>query len=171
MCVICIKPAGVEMPAKEILDAMAIRNSHGFGFATSSGKNFKTTNYNLFLRELDKVTASEACVIHMRWATHGSVKTNNCHPFYDKDTGYWFAHNGVLPIASVNDKTDSEIAFRDMFVPALKRYGIESREFDHVVDDIRGYSKFVFMKGIDIYIYGNYTEIDNCYYSNTYWAA
>ena len=169
MCCILVKPAGVEMPNKRILDMIADHNRHGFGFCTSSGKNCKTTNYDVFLRELNKVKASEACIVHMRWATHGSVCRSNCHPFYDKETGYWFAHNGVLPIASVNNMTDSEIAFRTRFVPALKRMSIESREFDNVVNEIRGGSRFAFMKGIDMYIYGDYKEFGNCYYSNLNW--
>ena len=169
MCVILIKPAGVTMPKKAILNMMAAHNKHGFGFCSSSGRNFKTTNYNLFLRELDKVTASEACIVHMRWATHGSVCTSNCHPFYDNETGYWFAHNGVLPIASVNNMTDSETAFRSRFVPALKTMSITSREFDDVVNNIRGYSRFAFMKGKDIYIYGDYKEMFGCYFSNDNW--
>ena len=169
MCCIVIKPAGVEMPNKRILDMIAAHNQHGFGFCTSSGKNCKTTNYDIFLRELSKVTASEACIVHMRWATHGSVCSSNCHPFYDKETGYWFAHNGVLPIASVNNMTDSEIAFRTRFVPALKRMSIESREFDNIVNDVRGSSRFAFLRGKDVYIYGNYEELGNCYYSNLNW--
>ena len=169
MCCIVIKPAGVAMPSRAILDMMASRNEHGFGFCTSSGKNFKTTNYQLFLRELNKVKASEVCIVHMRWATHGSVCISNCHPFYDNETGYWFAHNGVLPIASVNNMTDSEIAFRTRFVPALKTIDIETREFDEIVNDIRGNSKFAFLKGEDVYIYGDYKEYNSCYYSNLNW--
>jgi hypothetical protein len=65
--------------------------------------------------------------------------------------------------------TDSEIAFRTRFVPALKRMSIESREFDNVVNEIRGGSRFAFMKGVDVYIYGDYKEFSNCYYSNLNW--
>lgn len=47
--------------------------------------------------------------MHFRFATHGSVRNRNCHPFRDGDL--FFAHNGVLPYPSVGDRTDSEFAF------------------------------------------------------------
>lgn len=40
MCVICVKPVGVPMPALAEIKAMAEANPHGFGFCTSTGKWF-----------------------------------------------------------------------------------------------------------------------------------
>ena len=169
MCCICVKPAGAEMPANDILRLMAKRNSDGYGFVSSKGKNCKTMNLEIFLRELARVSKEESCIVHMRWATHGSVSQKNCHPFYDKDTKFWFAHNGVLPIASKNDMTDSEIAFRETIVPAIKKHGVQSQRFDDIVNNLRGSSRFALLKGDSVYIMGDYSELDGCYYSNLNW--
>jgi len=169
MCVIAIKPANVQMLDIDTLRQMAHRNPNGFGFATTSGQCYKSTDFKAFLSRLEQIPDSEGVVIHMRLATHGSVKKNNCHPFYDEETDTYFAHNGVLPIPSVHDMTDSEIAFRDILVPAIKKYGIQSKEFDEISDSIRGHSKFAYIHKGDIYIQGNFSEIDGYYFSNTYW--
>lgn len=47
MCVICVKPAGVPMPALAEIKAMAEANPHGFGFCTSTGKFYKSSNSQL----------------------------------------------------------------------------------------------------------------------------
>lgn len=77
MCVIIVKPAGVKMPSREILDAARSANQDGCGFV-STFHHKKTLSYRAFLHELSKVKQSEACIIHFRLATHGSVRTANC---------------------------------------------------------------------------------------------
>lgn len=169
MCVICIKPANVQMPDKDIIRAMAQANPDGFGFAASNGMNGASMNFIQFYKMLSRVPDSAACILHFRWATHGSKCLKNCHPFYDKETNVWFAHNGVLPIESKNDMTDSEICFRKTLVPAIKKYGLASKMFDEISDNQRGGSRFVYMQGEDVYFQGNFTELDGCLYSNLNW--
>lgn len=159
-----IKKAGVEMPSRRELLAASICNPHGFGFVTKK-TCFKTTSFEEFYNELKKVKTSEACIIHMRYATHGSVKAENCHPFHCN--GVFFAHNGVLPIASKNDMTDSEIAFREMFMPVINKYGFKSKKLNEEVEKIIGWSKFAFMKDGHIRAFGNFTEHNGVLYSNT----
>lgn len=170
MCVICAKPANVQMIDDNTLLKMAMRNPDGFGFATTSGKSYRTIDFNAFLSRLKELPDRDGVIIHFRYATHGSVKKTNCHPFYDKDTDVYFMHNGVLPIASVNDMTDSEIAFRTTLVPAIKRYGIDSDEFGAISSDLRGGSRFAYVKDGHIYLQGNFSKIGECYFSNTYWS-
>lgn len=40
MCVICVKPAGVPMPALAEIKAMSKANPHGFGFCTRTSRGF-----------------------------------------------------------------------------------------------------------------------------------
>lgn len=40
MCVICVKPAGVPMPALAEIKAMSEANPHGFGFCTQTSRGF-----------------------------------------------------------------------------------------------------------------------------------
>lgn len=171
MCLILIKPAGVSLPATDILEKAAYVNHDGYGFVTSKGKACKTTNYRAFISQLQQVKKDEACLIHMRWATHGSKTTKNCHPFYDKDTKVWFAHNGVLPIPSKHDMTDSEICFRETLVPAIKKYGFGSERFCTIEDNARGGSRFAYMKDGRLYMSGDFIEHDGCYYSNMHFAG
>lgn len=168
MCVICFKPAGAEMPKKTRLKAMATANPHGFGFATSSGKYFRTTDYKVFEKKLKTVTKDEACIMHFRLATHGSIKRTNCHPF--ASNGVYFAHNGVLPYASVNDRTDSEFAFTTILMPIVARYGLFSEELTNKVAQIIGSSRFAFMQGARVRLFGDWVDFGGCRYSNMRWV-
>lgn len=168
MCVIIIKPAGIEMPSYEILKACYESNSHGSGFVSET-MHYHSMNFLDFYKHLCKVPKSENCMVHMRYATHGSKKLSNCHPFYNKATDTWFMHNGILDIEPIGDKTDSETAFIKLFVPAIKRYGFDSPELSDRVFDIIGGSKFVFMHDGKFRLYGDFKKIDGVFYSNLIW--
>lgn len=163
MCVIIVCPKGVERPSNEVLNSIKILNPHGFGFVSDT-KYYKTLNYSLFLKKLSEVDNSENLIIHMRYATHGSVKRDNCHPFKNRDL--YFAHNGVLPIKSVNDMTDSEIVFKNQLYPCFRDFGFESRRFDVMCRQIAGSSRFAFLNKGKIKMVGQYYERDGVYYSN-----
>lgn len=171
MCVIIVKPAGVKMPSKEVLDAAYHANRDGCGFV-STFHHKKTLSYATFLRELAKVHQSEACIIHFRLATHGSVRTANCHPFRRGDV--FFAHNGILPIQPMGDMTDSETAFERYIYPAIAEYGYDDEMKDYVISNIIGCSKFAMMRLGDreAKMYGSFIEqADGCYYSNLRFKA
>lgn len=167
MCIIIVKPAKANMPSLEIIRRCAFKNPHGFGFAIPGQKPFKTCDYRAFEKELLKVDENQPVIMHFRYATHGSIKKSNCHPFRDDYNGITFAHNGVLGIYPINDLTDSETAFRYLLSPAIDRYGLRSKKFKDAVSSIIGVSRFVFMsdKG-DIIKFGTWHELGGCYYSN-----
>lgn len=146
------------------LKSAYMHNPHGCGFATGKGC-YKSIYFGKFAKEIEKVGRDEACIIHFRRATHGSIKTENCHPF--ADNGVYFAHNGILGVTPTNDMTDSEYAFRKYFVPIIRRYGIDSPELAIAVKKIIGWSKFAFLQGDKIKKFGHFVEIAGCYYSNT----
>ena len=165
MCVICIKPKGAQMPSNEIINAMFSANHDGCGFCTPT-LSYKGLSIASFLREIKKVPDSEPCIMHFRWATHGSVKRSNCHPFYDENTQTWFAHNGVLDIRPVGDMTDSETAFRYIIAPKIALYGFGSKEVEDAVKDVIGGSRFAFLQGDNVSMYGNFYNRFGCFYSN-----
>lgn len=103
-------------------------------------------------------------VEEIKYATHGSVKRDNCHPF--KNRGLYFAHNGVLPIKSVNDMTDSETAFKNQLYPCFRDFGFESRQFDIMCRRIADNSRFAFLNKGKIKMVGKYYERNGVYYSN-----
>ena len=156
MCVICVKPKGVDMPTNEILKAMYKANHDGCGFCTPT-KSYKGLSFASFMREIKSVSKDEPCIMHFRWATHGSVKRSNCHPFYDYQTGVWFAHNGILNVRPKKDMTDSETAFRDIFLPYIAEYGLKSDEARYTIKQVLANtsSKFAFMQGDDVQLFGN----------------
>lgn len=165
MCVICVKPKGAQMPSNEIIIAMYRANHDGCGFCTPT-KSYKGLSFSTFMRELKKVSVDEPCIMHFRWATHGSVKRSNCHPFYDEETRTWFAHNGVLDIVPVGDMTDSETAFRRYLVPEIAGHGLASAELKDAVKRVIGGSRFAFLQGDEIELFGNFQYRFGCFYSN-----
>lgn len=167
MCVIIFKPAGIKIPAPGILDKAAHRNPHGCGLISPS-VFYKGLSYSSFQKALRKCNEGEPLLIHFRLATHGSVRRANCHPFFDIETNTYFMHNGVLGAIEPNtDKTDSECAFRWILQPYIKRYGLDSIELAKTANQIRGnHSKFAFMCGSDVKLFGEYFSFQNCYFSN-----
>lgn len=163
MCVIVYKPAGVFMPSDRIIEACASANRDGFGFCTPA-TSFKSVSFNSFKRQLDKVRYDEPCIIHFRLATHGSIKKANCHPFHLGDV--FFAHNGILNVWPMKDKTDSETAFIRYLYPNIEHYGLFSQKTDEVVKNIIGSSKFAFMQGDNVRLFGYFEKMGDCYYSN-----
>lgn len=163
MCVIIVKPAGQQFPSDDILRRAHAYNPHGCGFA-STNHHYKGMDFDKFLEHLHKVDESEACIIHMRYATHGSIKTANCHPF--RDRGVWFAHNGILPITPIGDMTDSETAFRTEIAPVIRECGFGSKDMDEIATEVAGVSRFAFLKGKDIRTYGRFFKMRGCEYSN-----
>lgn len=163
MCVIIVKPEGVKMPDNDIIAAAYEANPDGCGFVSPTA-SYKGLSFRAFKNTLSRVGTNEPCIIHFRLATHGSVKKANCHPFNRGDV--WFAHNGILDIRPKGDMTDSETAFDRIIYPAIVRHGYGSRGMDMAVAAVIGYSRFAFMQGDDVRIYGDFAEMDGCYYSN-----
>jgi len=164
MCVIIIKPAGIDLPNSKILNRAGAYNPHGFGFCTNE-KLYKTLSFNAFMREARKIGIDDQAIIHFRYATTGSVKRANCHPF-EKDNVF-FAHNGVLNIETKNDMTDSETFFIKVVLPVIDEYGFNSRTFKKIMYKYAGFSRFAIMKDDTIRLFGNFVEYEGCYYSNT----
>lgn len=165
MCVIAIKPKGVQMPSNEIIRAMYRANHDGCGFCTPT-MYYRGLSLNVFLQKIRQVSVDEPCIMHFRLATHGSVKKSNCHPFYDEETGVYFAHNGVLNIIPKNDTTDSETAFRDVILPYVRKYGFQSDETRYTIHQIIGGSRFAFLQGEEVQMFGNFYARMGCYFSN-----
>jgi len=171
MCCILHVPAGVPTPTIATLEAVYIANRHGIGFADSDGNSFKTLSFQRFTKEIQKRREEADLIIHFRLATHGSISKKNCHPFFDERHGIWFAHNGVLPIKSHDDMTDSEIFFRERFIPALDNCGgnYEDEQLWQFTNVERGSSRFIFMREGEVKRLGTWHEFDGVFYSNMNW--
>ena len=170
MCIIIFKPAGVSLPNTTIRRRCETSNPHGFGYATPT-KYYKTMNRSAFESQLCNIKKYEPAILHFRIATHGSLKRANCHPFRDSESGVSFAHNGILNIKPIGDKTDSETAFLTRFEPVIREYGIDSEALDKAVEEIIGSSRFAFLAPDGRFrLYGRWCSIgDGCYYSHYPW--
>lgn len=166
MCVIIVKDKGVKMPSMNTLKLAFDHNPNGIGVVSSGGLYWRGLDFNEFKRKIRGVSKDESCIIHFRLATHGSPKVGNCHPF--RHGSLFFAHNGVLPVRTTNDMTDSETVFRRYLVPAYEAYGFESPFFDKAVWDHIHTSKFAFMENGLIRLFGKFYQEDGVYYSNFY---
>ena len=113
MCLIIIKPKGVDLPSDiEILNAH-ICHSDGFGLAYNDGSDATIKKGAMGLADIFKILRSvdypeqRDIIMHFRTGTTGSNTPSNCHPFplsHDVDalnatelkTRVAVAHNGVL---------------------------------------------------------------------------
>lgn len=172
MCIIIYKPAGKNLPAEYVRKRCETANPHGFGFATPT-RIYHSMDRAEFERELKRsVRKKEPCIIHCRIATHGSIRAENCHPFIDLQSGVAFAHNGILNIKPIGDKTDSETAFLTRFVPVIREAGIKSARLEKAVDKIIGGSRFIFMDPDgNVRLFGHWykSSVDGCFYSHLPW--
>jgi len=172
MCIIIYKPAGLRLPAEYVRLKCELSNPHGFGFATPR-RIYHSMDRREFERELKRsVRKKDPCIIHCRIATHGSIRPENCHPFVDLPSGVAFAHNGILNIKPIGDKTDSETAFLTRFVPVIRENGIMSRKLDSAVEKVIGSSRFIFMNSDgEVRLFGHWykSSADGCFYSHLPW--
>lgn len=167
MCIIIVKPAGVKLPTFNVLKTAAGANRDGCGFMTSDGLTYHALrrDFRKFYHELRRIaTVDRSVAIHFRWATHGSVCLANCHPFNFRNE-LLLMHNGVLPIESANDMTDSEIYLHKVAKNVLKN-GLTSRAAARAFR-VSG-SRFVACdtRAHTMVQYGDFTEVNGIFFSN-----
>tara|TARA_R110002153_G_scaffold72533_5_gene189695 strand:+ start:172 stop:1041 length:870 start_codon:yes stop_codon:yes gene_type:complete len=116
MCLIIHKPKGQRIPV-DIIQRAKLVNPHGFGITyLDTGETRKLFKYDL----VDKILATPRPIVaHFRFATVGTIDTNNIHPFHiDKDTVIF--SNGT--VEGYGTKTTSDIAhIADRVLPKMYR--------------------------------------------------
>ena len=139
MCMLCVIPPNV-IPSRDKLEASALNNPHGFGFAIvipsenrihSERTMNADTSVNRFLEMRAKYPEGYA-MWHARLATHGSTTVDNCHPFkVGHDERTYLAHNGILPIVEPQGdlRSDTRIFAEDL-LPAIG--GVTALDNDQV---------------------------------------
>ncbi len=105
MCLIVLIPQGTDIPEKAIRASWTTGNDDGAGFAFSDGSGvveirkpfWKLKGLNKALKSVhSRVSAFSDIVVHLRFATHGTLNADNTHPFSLDKGNVALAHNGIL---------------------------------------------------------------------------
>lgn len=100
MCLALYKPAKATLSKAEMATAFKA-NPDGAGFAyydpalrrVEIQRGYFT--FDSLWQDLDPIMADKCpLILHFRWATHGDVNVENCHPFALKDGA--LIHNGII---------------------------------------------------------------------------
>lgn len=164
MCVIIHKPAGKIIPAKDLKQAWA-SNSDGAGIVIPSRcpKVFKGIMKLKHLENIIETLTDHEIVIHLRWATHGSVSPDNTHPFPCGRDRY-LMHNGILSnYGEAGKKGRSDSAHFAEDISTLKAENIK-----RILETVSG--KFIFINRERISLHGQFSDRNGIKYSNLNWA-
>ena len=181
MCVAIIKPAGVELPADDILERCFIHNPDGAGLAVPYGNEFYISKgYFNFEEYLDivkeEVTTDEMAFLHMRIATMGEVNASNCHPFvvtddYERMSAIEVSnaesvmmHNGTFDMNNENLQVSDTMTFnKAVYSAGIDPFAEQSR---FLIEQIAGVCRVAYAKGDEVVTFGNWTDHEGCLYSN-----
>lgn len=165
MCAIIELPIGSTFNAKKLTNASFI-NSDGFGLMYINPETSKLEVVKEYIKdntlatkkllELVEEHKNNYAVLHLRYATHGTVDADNCHPFpiltKEKDgRDIYMMHNGVISITSSaeHDKGKSDTAlFAEYIVrPVLKAAPelLHTHAFHQLVSDYTSGSRLIFL--------------------------
>lgn len=167
MCCIIHRPKGAKEISLSDLERLIKVNSDGWGtsyFKDGHIKVRKSLNMDEAIaqvRELEKEDVE--FLFHVRYATHGLVTLENCHPFNLTD-GVMF-HNGKINVYC-RDKKMSDTYY---FSLKVNRFFRKNKSLDWIINKFStnlGASRTAFMsdKG-EIVKFGKWHERDGCFYS------
>lgn len=124
MCLLIFAPKG-ETPNSARLEEAARNNPDGFGFAIHAGDRIVRHRGMNFDQVMERFTVERAkhagpAMFHLRIATHGTVNTKNCHPFYvGNDSRTVLGHNGIIPVdIPKGDQRSDTKYFSEVILPS-----------------------------------------------------
>lgn len=134
MCLAIYKPETILID-KDRLENGFCSNSHGAGFAYADGRKVVISKgfftFDAFWPAFEQ-HQQRACLIHFRLATHGKMNAFNCHPW--PMDGNAVVHNGILPIESTDEKSDTGHFVDLVLSPAVKAMGLDSPALKYLVE-------------------------------------
>lgn len=190
MCIIVVKPKGVEMPDSETLLTCDWSNPDGSGFMFAHDGRVKIRkgfmSFDDFENAINCETAhldvkNTAIIMHFRIATHGKVIPSCCHPFpltdnFDMmrrtkvDCHIGIAHNGVIDGRYTNDTVSDTMDFIASVINPLSKIDKDFIHNDNARELLLGAcdSKLAIMDGNgDIMLVGHFHDENGVLYSNS----
>ena len=191
MCVIIHKPAGIEVPSINVLENCHNNNPHGIGMMFNDPstntviirKGFRNPQELLETimqceHELGICMTDVELVIHFRFATHGEISPNNCHPFptipieevlcnTNVSCSCGIAHNGIIDFVDDDPKLSDTMMFVVHYIADMDFYDIYKAR--NLIEYAIGTDKFIALSGTgEVLKLGEWEEriIDGCFYSN-----
>lgn len=187
MCIICVKPQGVEMPSLDIIKECWNGNSDGAGIAY-----WKTGTPNVIIdkgfmklkaltSKLDEISLKrdDLAILHFRFATHGLVDRGNCHPFplstriealraiYGRFPSA-IAHNGVFGnMACHNVMSDTMKFIRGIIGNPLIANNLDNSSIRTLISEYCGTSsKLAILRPGKMLLIGDFIKDEGLLYSN-----
>lgn len=153
MCLLIAKKPGQTIPT-EHLECGFDQNSDGAGFSyvTRSGKVVVVKGFMKFadfLKAYRSINVRSAHIVHFRWATHGTVNKDNCHPFI-LPHNIAMGHNGIISgVKSTQEISDTRAFVNDFLTPdIMTNPDVLHRTFyRELVEEFIGGSKLAFING------------------------
>lgn len=129
MCMLTFIPSGT-VPSMEGIENGAWSNDDGHGWAIVAGNRIITghsMNKDQAISQFEKARNTHfkgPAMFHSRWATHGTINRDNCHPFkVGRDRRTVLGHNGILPAAAQPLKGDNRSDTRKFAQSMLPNWG------------------------------------------------
>jgi len=127
MCLAIYKPKNATLSKQHLKNGFKA-NDDGAGFVISDGSKLMTYkgffDFDSFYHSFKPYNrAGVSALVHFRFATHGAISAENCHPFsISEDLSA--IHNGVLAWRSTDKESDTACFIADTMRP-LGECGIE----------------------------------------------
>jgi len=145
MCVIIWAPNGA-IPQKHVLAAMQ-RHRDGWGFSVAAPnqgvRTYRSVDRDDFLAAW-KNRVRGPVVLHARWATHGMVCRDNCHPFRVRGHALVMAHNGIISGFGSASKSDT-LDFIERVLEPMPRGFLNDNRTVTMLEHFIGASRMLFM--------------------------
>lgn len=180
MCLIILKTPEGNI-TKDILKQAFINKSDGVGFAYTNYNNivvekrvYKKNEFETFYihyKEIEKKTKqlNTNLLIHFRYATHGKISVDMCHPF-EVYKGLVFAHNGIIIGKDYRSElvSDTYLYNKKVLQQLPKNFHLNKGIIKLINNDIGDFNKLVFLDVNNRYTIVNEKAgqwLQGCWYS------
>jgi glutamine amidotransferase len=121
MCLAIFSPKGNTVSRKHLENGFD-GNSDGAGFCFAQSGKIEIRkgffDFESFYAAFEPV-AHLPCLVHFRYATHGSINPDNCHPFPILGDKFGMIHNGIIQIEPLPGRSDSHAFAERILAPVL----------------------------------------------------